>query len=106
MDELTRKALVDRGENVIADFDERELEDTDLDSLNREELTCISESLQYGQVAELRERQVNGLIQYIFNNLHWCPFKDESNIDFEKECVGFREKGCKECILRNIEQLN
>lgn len=82
------------------------LEDTDLDSLNREELTCISESLQYGQVAELRERQVNGLIQYIFNNLHWCPFKDESNIDFEKECVGFREKGCKECILRNIEQLN
>ena len=91
MDELTRKALVDRVENVIADFDERELEDTDLDSLNREELTCISESLQYGQVAELRERQVNGLIQYI---------------DFEKECVGFREKGCKECILRNIEQLN
>lgn len=106
LDELTRKALVDRVENVIADFDERELEDTDLDSLNREELTCISESLQYGQVAELRERQVNGLIQYIFNNLHWCPFKDESNIDFEKECVGFREKGCKECILRNIEQLN
>ena len=26
MDELTRKALVDRVENVIADFDERELE--------------------------------------------------------------------------------
>lgn len=106
MDELTRKALVDKVENVIADYDERELSDTDLDGLNREELTCISESLRYGQVAELREKQVDGLIQYIFNNLHWCPFKDEANIDFEKECVGFRETGCKECILRNIGQLN
>ena len=106
MDELTRKALVDKVENTIADYDERELSDTDLEGLNREELSCISECLQYGQVAELREKQVEGLIQYLFDNLHWCPFKDEANIDFEKECVGFRETGCKERILKNINQLN
>lgn len=34
------------------------------------------------------------LIQYIFNNMHWCPFKDEAKIDFEK-CVGFREMDVK-----------
>lgn len=106
MDELTRKALVDKVENVIADYDERELSNTDLEGLNREELSCISECLQYGQVAEIREKQVDELVQYIFNNVHWCPFKDEANIDFDKECVGFKEAGCKECILRHIEQLN
>lgn len=46
------------------------------------------------------------LIDYILNNIHWCPFKDETDIDFEKECVGFRENGCKECIYRNIDKLN
>ena len=106
MNELTRRALVDKVANVIADYDARELSDTDIDGLNSEELACISECLQYGQVAELREKQVDALIQYIFDNMHWCPFKDEAKIDFEKECVGFREKGCKECIFRNIEQLN
>lgn len=106
MDELTRRALVDQAENIIADYDERELSSTDWEGLNRDELDCISECLQYGQVAELRERQVDALVQYIFDNIHWCPFKDEAEIDFERECVGFREKGCKECIIRNIEQLN
>ena len=106
MDELTRKALVDRVANTIADYDARELSDTELEGLNGDELECILECLQYGEVAELREKQIGNLIQYIFNNLHWCPFKDEANIDFENECVGFRENGCKECILRNIEQLN
>lgn len=49
MDELTRKALVYKVENVIADYDERELSDTDLEGLNRDELSCISECLQFGQ---------------------------------------------------------
>ena len=72
-----------------------------------DELEEIAERLASGEQAEeLREKQVNGLIQYIFNNLHWCPFKDEANIDFEKECVGFGETGCKECILCNIQELN
>ena len=52
MDELTRKALVDTVENVIADYDERELSDIDLEGLNREELACISECLQFGQLKE------------------------------------------------------
>lgn len=51
-------------------------------------------------------KSADALITYLFNNMHWCPFKDEANIDFDKECVGFRETGCKECILRNIGQLN
>lgn len=51
-------------------------------------------------------KSVDALISYLFKNVRWCPFDDESDIDFEKECVGFSEPGCKECILRNIEQLN
>lgn len=46
------------------------------------------------------------LINYIINNIHWCPFKDESDIDFEKECAGFGEGGCGECILRHLDKLN
>lgn len=49
MDELTRRALIDKVANVIADYDERELSDTDIDGLNGEELACIMECLQYGQ---------------------------------------------------------
>ena len=51
------------------------------------------------------EEIINKLLDYIMNSMHWCPFKDEANIDFEKECVGFGETGCRECILRNISQL-
>ena len=46
------------------------------------------------------------LIDFIHDNWHWCPFKDESGIDFENGCVGFREAGCKECIYRNADKLN
>lgn len=46
------------------------------------------------------------LVDFIYDNWHWCPFKDESGIDFENECVGFREAGCKECIYRNADKLN
>lgn len=49
---------------------------------------------------------VDALISCLVKNMRWCPFEDESGIDFERECVGFMEPGCKECILRNIERLN
>lgn len=49
MDELTRKALVDQCENIIADVEERQLDSTDWEGLNHEELKCISECLQFGQ---------------------------------------------------------
>lgn len=106
MDELTRKALVDKVVNTIADYETRELSDTEIEGLGGDELVCILECLQYVEAIALKEKQIETLIQYIFHNLHWCPFKDEANIDFEKECVGFGESGCKDCILRNFEQLN
>ncbi len=46
------------------------------------------------------------LIDYIINKIHSCPLSDESNIDFEKECVGFGEVGCGECILRHLDKLD
>lgn len=45
------------------------------------------------------------LTNYIIDKIHSCPFEDDCGIDFEKECVGFGEPGCMECILRNIEKL-
>lgn len=49
MDELTRKALVEQCENIIADVEARQLDSTDWEGLNYEELKCISECLQFGQ---------------------------------------------------------
>ena len=46
------------------------------------------------------------LVDYIINKIHSCPLSDESNIDFEKECVGFGEVGCGECILRHLDKLD
>ena len=52
------------------------------------------------------EKIINELLAYITNSEHWCPFKDDADIDFEGECVGFRGEGCKECILGHIGGLN
>lgn len=46
VDELIRKALVEQFENIIEDYDERELSQVDVE-LNREQLACISECLQF-----------------------------------------------------------
>ena len=46
------------------------------------------------------------LVDYIINKIHSCPLNDESNIDFEKECVGFGKVGCGECILRHLDKLD
>jgi len=46
------------------------------------------------------------LIKHIITNEHSCPLEDEiPGVDFEKECVGFREDGCEECVLRHINYL-
>lgn len=45
------------------------------------------------------------LLDYIMKHTYSCPLKDDAEIDFEKECVGYREAGCKECILRHAEEL-
>lgn len=75
-----------------------------LDILDAHKIYSVKEENCTSQISP--EKQVDNLILYIFNNLHWCPFKDETDIDFEKECVGFQEPGCKDCMLRNIEKLN
>ena len=46
------------------------------------------------------------LLDYIINKIHSCPFDDGSDIDFEKECVGFGEVGCGDCIFRNLDKLD
>ena len=45
------------------------------------------------------------LIDYIMNTIKKCPFKYEVTTDFEEGCVVFGEKGCKECIYRNMDKL-
>lgn len=52
------------------------------------------------------EKIIGELLEYIIWGMHWCPFGDDADIDFEGECVGFRREGCKECILRHIGELN
>ena len=81
-------------------------------------IKALKEIQQYraiGTVEECqdaRERQMakNGtekiLIDYIISNMHWCPFKDETDNNFDNECVGFGEVGCGECILRHLDKLN
>ena len=46
------------------------------------------------------------LLPYLMaEHTYSCPLSDDVHIDFEKECVGYREKGCKECIYNHAEEL-
>ena len=45
------------------------------------------------------------LAGYIVNNIHACPFGDESGIDFEKDCEGFGSARCPGCIVENAARL-
>ena len=45
------------------------------------------------------------LLDYIMKHTHSCPLKDDAKINFETECVGYRETGCKECIFRHVEEM-
>ena len=96
---------------VLNDADENTLWELVIDSYVKENMACLAERYKEENTENISvdtsvQDKVDILIQYIFNNMHWCPFKDDADIDFEKKCVGFREPGCKECILRNINQLN
>ncbi len=51
------------------------------------------------------EERIRILTDYIMNKTHLCPFDDKSGIDFKKECVGFGEAGCGECLLRYLNKL-
>lgn len=45
------------------------------------------------------------LIEALMRHCFSCPMKDDASIDFEKECVGYRSPGCKECIQKHMEDL-
>lgn len=46
------------------------------------------------------------LMDYIMRHTYSCPIKDDAEgIDFDKECVGFKEPGCRDCIMRHLEEL-
>lgn len=45
------------------------------------------------------------LMDYIMRHTYSCPVKDDADIDFDKECVGFKEPGCRECIMKHLEEL-
>ena len=78
MDELTRKVLVEQCENIIADVEERQLDSTDWEGLNYEELKCISECLQFGQA------KINGTIKdnsmKCFRCYYYDPYKDVQTV--------------------------
>ena len=45
------------------------------------------------------------LVEFILRHTYSCPLSDDSGINFEKECVGFGNAGCEECILQHAELL-
>lgn len=50
MNELTRQDLIEKIECIIAEYNSRQPDTTDIEGLNGEQLDCISESLQFAQV--------------------------------------------------------
>lgn len=53
-------------------------------------------------MTENESKLIDAIMRYRFS----CPLKDDADINYEKECVGYREHGCRECILRHIEELD
>lgn len=72
----------------------------------------VKQFFTYDYMADMKKpdisknRIINELLTYLMENMHWCPFKDSAAIDFDKECVGFGEQGCRECINKHIGELN
>lgn len=54
---------------------------------------------------EIMTENESKLIDAIMRHRFACPLNDESDIDFDKECVGYKEEGCKECVFRHIDNL-
>ena len=48
---------------------------------------------------------ISQLMDYLMLHTYSCPLRDDANIDFEKECVGFKEVQCRECIIKHIDEL-
>ena len=64
---------------------------------------------QYDKEKRKKEMTKNEaiLVDYILNQSDCCPFENQwEGTDLEQNCVGFREIGCGECIIRNIDRLD
>ena len=88
MNELIRRSLVDRIENIIADFEARQLSETDINDVNYDDLKCISECLQYGQS--------------IINN-SWVSVEDRLPKDYTSVlafCEGTERNGTTMCTAQ------
>lgn len=49
--------------------------------------------------------KIESLAKGIMENSYCCPLKDNTDIDFEKECTGFKKPGCMECIIRHSDDI-
>lgn len=88
-------------DGLIAVFDMLAWSHSDL----RERLKQYEDTgLTTEQVQQLKERE-DLLMDYIMQHTYSCPIKDDADINFEKECVGFEEPGCRECIMRHLKEL-
>lgn len=64
MDLVLIKALLEQLENIIADFDERQLDNTDWEDLNRQELLCLFNSLSLAK-RKAEEQDISDKVQVI-----------------------------------------
>lgn len=62
--EKTRRALVDQLANIIADYNARELSDTEWEGLNGEELECLLECLQFAQYKDVAIQALKEIQQH------------------------------------------
>lgn len=74
--------------------------------LHYTDLSKVIGTIEDAEDTENAQDTIDILTDYIINKIHSCPFDDDADIDFEKECAGFGETGCRECILRHLDQLD
>lgn len=48
---------------------------------------------------------IDKLLTYVVEGSNFCPLGDEKRLSIMGECVGLRKPGCKECLLKHIEDL-
>ena len=48
---------------------------------------------------------IDKLLTYIVASSLYCPLGVEKRVRILGECVGIRKHGCKECLLKHIEDL-
>lgn len=49
---------------------------------------------------------IDKLLNYIVASSLYCPLGVQKRVRILGECVGLRKPGCKECLMKHIEDLN